>query len=190
MHRLVRQIRASALRGHEARLALVTLERVLVQRVGALREPFCPRGFVAELRCSRDPCAMTGDARLVVDLFAAEVGRGRRCRGRLRLERRVVLPRDGDLCHGFDSCEELALIDGIDLLVGLERPAGNHARKSEQHQRHGKQDAEHQHESVEEGAVVLCAHWGSPRQDSEIIQAGPVDSAGSGRAMDGLRSRG
>ena len=66
--------------GHEARLALVTLDRVLVQRVGALRDARRPGGLVAELRCAGDPCAVAGHAGLVVDLFAAKVGRRRRSR--------------------------------------------------------------------------------------------------------------
>ena len=53
-HGLVGKIRATALRRHEASLALVTLECVLVQRILALREPRRPGCFVAELRSAGD----------------------------------------------------------------------------------------------------------------------------------------
>ena len=72
-HRLVGERGRATLRRHEARLTLEAFDRVLVQRVGALRDARAPRGRVADLRRAGDAGAVTGHAGLVEDFFAAEI---------------------------------------------------------------------------------------------------------------------
>jgi len=73
----------------------------------------------------------------------------------------LFLARDRDPADRARSAPALLLVDRIRRLVGPGGLAGDDPCEDDQADRDAEQDAQHEHECVEEGAVVRGAHEGS-----------------------------
>ncbi len=143
-----------------------------MQRGDALRDARRPGVGVTERRCTVQPWRrVAGDARGVVDLGARQRrGRGfRRGDSGGRCGRELGVPEQQHMTHGLD-----ARADGRDhgrvgryvLALGVDRDS---PREKEQAGGDAHQDADHEHEAVEELLVLMAQRLSSLAESGAII---------------------
>lgn len=96
---LVAEIRTTASSWHDARRTLEALDRVLIQRVFALRDARSPSASITRARGSGDAVGMASAAHRGVDARSIRRHRESRCSAAAdgsNGQRRVVLARDGN----------------------------------------------------------------------------------------------
>ena len=186
------QVDASALGRHETLLALEALQRVHVQRVGALRDPRLPRGRIADRRRAADAWRRVAhDARHVVDLRSRHHGRDRRRRGRCRQGGCLGVAHQDDAPDGPNALRDRCLDLGVFLDVAALRIDRDHAREEKQADGDSHQNPDHEHEVVEELRVLLAQSAAPSRKsrDYNLIAAAVVRARGRGSAVAGPRQR-
>ena len=126
---------------------------MLVQRVGALRDARPPRCRVAELRCACDAGAVAGRAGCLNTSSPprSAAARGSRLRGR---QRGVVLARDRDFRDRLDASLIARRISWLAWTSATCVSVATTRARHVQDDRDADQDAQNEHESVEEFLIV------------------------------------
>ena len=124
-----------------------------MQGVGTLCNTWCPRRLIAKLGCTGQSCAMTCDAYGTVHLIARHFlqvnGRSYRF-----CDSAVVLTGNGDLTYRPDAFGHLGLQHGVSQYLCFLCSCRNGTGTEVKTEGNQNQDAENQHEGVEEMIIV------------------------------------